>query len=112
MVELANLDPVWRSALTLARFGMPIALAGLANAAAEALWGDREPMIQSMLGFAVGIVVGFVISDLASTFARRGWSRAAKGVVTVAVVFTVLAIPIGQILIRIAYSYPDYRIPW
>lgn len=84
----------------------PFMVAGLFNAGSEAFFGDKEPMLQTMLG----LLIGGILAAGAPAIRLAGWRRLGSILLISMLVFDVLAVPLCRWLIQTAYASPNHVI--
>ena len=94
-------------ALVVALVFLPFMVALLFNAGAEAFFGDKEPMLQTLAGLLCGAFLAAFVGVFVLTARNGGMAKLANGLVIVIVLIDVLAIPIARWLIRLAYASPS-----
>lgn len=98
----------WTVAAILGLVAMPFATAVLAMATAEAFFGTKEQMFEMIGGFLLGLLA-VVFAALAMGLGPKcGWSS--RTVIKAVLAFDLAALPIGWLLIRIAYQFHSHRI--
>jgi len=86
---------------------LPFMIAGLFNAGAEAFFGDKEPMLQTLAGLALGAFLACLFAVLVLSAHRAGMTKLANALLIVIVLIDVLAIPVGRWWIALAYASPS-----
>lgn len=89
---------------------LPFMVALLSSAWADAVYGDKEPMIQTMLGLLAGILLAAVFAIGVPKIRRMGWKRTAMTLLVSMIAFDGLAIPVARWMIATAYASPTNRI--
>lgn len=89
---------------------LPFMIAVLFNAGAEAFFGDKEPMLQTLVGLLLGALLAAFFGVLVLTARNAGMAKLANGLLIVIMLIDLLAIPIARWWIRLAYASPSNRI--
>ena len=99
-------NPIQIGLLVIGLIPLPFMLAGLFNAAAEAFFGDKEPIFQTLLGLLTGILLACCLAVGIPVIGRKGFRKTAWTLLIALFAFDVLAIPLGRWLIQTAYASP------
>ena len=86
---------------------LPYMVALLCNAGAEAFFGDKEPLLQTLVGLVLGGFLAVFFGVLVLTARNAGMSKLANGLLIAVMLMDLLAIPIARWWIRLAYASPS-----
>ncbi|MEN6498391.1 MAG: hypothetical protein ABFD16_29160 [Thermoguttaceae bacterium] len=85
---------------------LPFMMALLFNAGAEAFFGDKEPMLQTLLGLLVGLFLACCLAVGIPVIGYKGFRKTAWALLVALLALNVLAIPLARWMIRTAYASP------
>jgi len=89
---------------------LPFATAMLFNVGAEAFWGAKEPMFETLLGLMIGVILAYVLARSILAIDRAGRQGTATSIVLAVLACEALTVPLARWLIRTAYSSPSHVI--
>jgi hypothetical protein len=99
-------------ALAAAVLVFPFMAASLFNAGAEAFFGAKEPMFETLGGLVIGAGIAIVLGAVVYRLARGRFTGLAWGIVIAMAAFDAAVVPFCRWLIRQAYASPTNVIEW